>query len=79
MVLIFNYYAANKWCLITHFVESQCILEKRVVGSAMRTYVMNDAQDPYERREYVMGEMLELEMLRQILMGGGFNILPWIL
>ena len=31
-------------------------MEKWVVGSAMRTYGMNDAQDPYEHREDVMGE-----------------------
>ena len=54
-------------------------MEKWVAGSAMRTYGMNDAQDPYEHEEDAMGEMSELEMLRQSLMGGGFKILPHIL
>ena len=31
-------------------------MEKWVVGSAMRTYSMNDAQDPYEHEEDAMGE-----------------------
>ena len=51
MVLILNYYVSNKWCLKTHFTESYCILEEWVVGSAMRTYGMNDTNDPYEHEE----------------------------
>ena len=35
-------------------------MENLDCGSAMRTYSMNDAQDPYEHEEYVMGENIRV-------------------
>ena len=54
-------------------------MKEWVIDSAMRTYNMNEAQDPYEHEEDVMGGIFELEMLKPSLMGGGFKILPHIL
>ena len=51
-------------------------MEKWGFGSAMRTYSMDDAQDPYGHGEDAMGETSELEMLRQNIMREGINILP---
>ena len=42
--------------LLPHFVELECCLEKWVFGSVMRTYDMNDAQDPYVHEEDAMRE-----------------------
>ena len=36
-------------------------MAKLLFGSAMRTYIMNDAQDPYEHEEDVMGENIRVE------------------
>ena len=36
-------------------------MEEWVFGSAMRTYGMNDAQDPYEHEKDAMGENVETE------------------
>ena len=41
---------------LTHFAESYCILKKWYFGSAMRTYDMYGAWNPYEHEEDVMGE-----------------------
>ena len=52
---------------------------KWVVGSAMRTYAMNDAQDPYEHEEDVMGENVQVGNAETDSNGRRFKNTPQIL
>ena len=52
---------------------------KWVVGSSMRTYSMNDAQDPYEQKEDAMGENVRVGNAKTESNGSRFQDTPHIL